>query len=211
MSIADLNNSNLITNKSIQEFFHDSVHNAVENQQIDASGETIFYLVNLLTAYSRSEQLFEQTHYGIDVKPLALIYAQACEQPNQVERMRLLQRLGDTALFISGIFSESLNRKLVDIDYYIAMGGNAYASVSDTMRNSYHSEAAQQLFEELTEKFTDFVDVLSEVSENANLSSNGDVLRLYEIWIRTGSKRAEAKLRKLGIDPVSSSKAEFQH
>jgi hypothetical protein len=27
------------------------------------------------------------------------------------------------------------------------------------------------------------------------------VLRLYEVWLRTGSKRAAAKLREAGIEP----------
>jgi len=40
-----------------------------------------------------------------------------------------MQRLGDTALFIAGVFADSLNRKLVDVDYYVAMGGTAYAQV----------------------------------------------------------------------------------
>jgi hypothetical protein len=91
------------------------------------------------------------------------------------------------------------------------MGGNAYSGVSDAMRSAYRNESAQQLFDELTEKFTDFVDVLSEVSESTNLSTNVDVLRLYEIWLRTGSKRAATRLRKLGIQPMNSSQPDFQH
>lgn len=204
-------NEQLITHTSIREYFHDSVTDAVKNQQIQARAETIYYLVNLLTLFSRSDQLFEYTENGIDLKPLALLYADAVEESSALERTRLLQKLGDTALFIAGMFTESLNRKLIDVDYYIAMGGNAYSSVSETMRCAYRSESAQQLFDELTEKFTDFVDVLGEVSERAHLSSNVDVLRMYELWIRTGSKRAEARLRRLGIAPVTASKPDYRH
>jgi hypothetical protein len=53
--------------------------------------------------------------------------------------------------------------------------------------------------------------VLNEVSERSHLSSDKDVLRLYEIWMRTGSKRRESQLRKLGIEPVHTGKAEFRH
>ena len=201
----------LITNTSIKEYFHDSVNQAITNQQIEVSAETAYYLVNLLTVYSRSEQLFEKTEHGVDLKPLALIYADALNEPNVLERARLLQRLGDTALFIAGVFTDSLNRKLVDVDYYIAMGGNAYSSVSETLRGPHRNVSVKSLFEELTAKFTEFVDVLNEVSEKSNLSSNVDILRLYEIWIRTGSKRAAGQLRRFGIQPVSSSQPDYQH
>ncbi len=211
MSNEGLHDSQLITNKSIKEFFHDSISDAVENQQIEASSETVLYLVNMLTAYSRSEELFEQTDNGADITPLALRYAHAMAEPSAVERMRLLQKLGDTALFISGFFAESLSRKIIDIDYYIAMGGNAYSSVSEALHGTYRNKSAQQLFDELTEKFADFVDVLMEVSENANRSTNLDVLRLYEIWLRTGSKRAATRLRILGIQPMHSTRLDFQH
>lgn len=204
-------NERLITNTSIKEYFHDSVNQAITNQQIEVSAETAYYLVNLLTVYSRSEQLFEKTENGIDLKPLALLYADAVNEPNTLERARLLQRLGDTALFIAGIFTDSLNRKVVDVDYYIAMGGNAYSTVSETLRGAYYSDSVKLLFEELTEKFTEFVDVLNEVSEKSNLSTNSDILRLYEIWIRTGSKRAAGQLRRLGIQPVKSSQPNFKH
>ncbi len=201
----------LITNTSIREYFRDSVSEAIANQRISASAETAYYLVNLLTAYTRSEYLFECGENGVDLKPLALIYADALNEPNSGERTRLMQKLGDTALFIAGVFADSLNRKLVDVDYYIAMGGNAYSAVSDTLRGVSRQRTAKSLFDELTEKFTEFVDVLNEVSEKSNLSTNVDILRLYEIWIRTGSKRAASQLRRIGIQPVDSSQPDFRH
>jgi hypothetical protein len=211
MNNFDARDGRLITNTSIKEYFHDSVNEAIANQQIQASAETAYYLVNLLTAFSRSEKLFEKSEKGVDLKPLALIYADAVNEPNITERTRLLQKLGDTALFIAGVFTDSLNRKLVDVDYYIAMGGNAYSTVSEILRGAYHNDAAKLLFDELTYKFTELVDVLNEVSEKSNLSTNADILRLYEIWMRTGSKRAAGQLRRLGIQPVSSSQPDFQH
>ena len=60
MNDFDARNGGLITNTSIKEYFHDSVNEAIANQQIQASAETAYYLVNLLTAFSRSERLFEK-------------------------------------------------------------------------------------------------------------------------------------------------------
>jgi hypothetical protein len=47
----------------------------------------------------------------------------------------------------------------------------------------------------------DFVDVLSEVSERSSLSSNTDLLRLYERWLRTGSTRSGYLLAERGVVP----------
>ena len=109
------------------------------------------------------------------------------------------------------MFSDILKTKLVDVDYYIAMGGSAYSSLSDAMRGYRAVSRAAFLFVELTQKFTDFVDVLNEVSQRSNLSSDADVLRLYEVWSRTGSKRARTRLRSLGIEPLDAASADFRH
>jgi len=124
----------IVTNLNVKEYFKDSVCNAVANQKLDASESTIFYLVNLLTAFTRSEDFFERTENGVMLRPLALIYADALSAETDNERNRCLQRLGDVALFISGLFSSYLNRKTVDLDYYISMGGNAYSTLAVTVK-----------------------------------------------------------------------------
>ena len=91
------------------------------------------------------------------------------------------------------------------------MGGSDYSSLSDSMRGYRAVSGAAFLFEELTRKFTDFVDVLNEVSERSRLSSDADVLRIYELWVRTGSKRARTQLRRLGIEPLTSASSDFRH
>jgi hypothetical protein len=40
------------------------------------------------------------------------------------------------------------------------------------------------------------------VSEMAHRHDQRDVLRQYEIWLKTGSPRARAILANLGVDPV---------
>ncbi len=208
---SDFSAGPVLTHTSLREYFHGELSEALQNQRISAEHETIHYLTNLLTVFTRSEALFEPTDNGVDIRPLALTYGEALNENSALERTRLLQKLGDTALFIAGVFSDSLKTKLVDVDYYIAMGGSAYSSLSDAMRGYRAVSRAAFLFEELTHKFTDFVDVLNEVSQRSKLSSDADVLRLYEVWIRTGSKRARTRLRSLGIEPLDAASADFRH
>ncbi|MBI5810676.1 MAG: hypothetical protein HZB21_05770, partial [Deltaproteobacteria bacterium] len=118
--------------------------------------------------------------------------------------------LGDISLFTSGFFSDSLKRKIVDMDYYISMGASAYASLAAMHKDERGAALMAGLFAELSDKFKVFVDVLAEVSEITSLTSSKDVLRVYERWLRTKSKRAERTLRALGIEPLEVSTKTLQ-
>ena len=201
----------LIVDTNVREFFQGLVTDAVANQHVETTEETVYYVVNLLVGFSDSRVLFEQTPDGLHIKPLAYLYGEALEARSANERNHALKQLGDLALFISGIFTDSLNRKLVDVDYYIAMGGNAYGHLSDVTRDASRWQVFSDIFDELAGKFTDFVDVLGEVSENTHLRNDSDIMRLYEVWMRTGSKRCERKLRRFGIEPLSGSISHQHH
>ena len=188
---------------SLQEFFRDSVSQAMQRQGVRAEDHTAHYVVNLLTLFARSEALYEKTQAGIGLKPLALMLAEAAETPNPQERVLVLQRIGDVSLFIAGFFSESLARHVVDVDYYVHMGGGAYNSLSQQVRGTPRGQAFGTVFTELAQKFQNFVDVLNDIRDEAKSNDDQDVLRLYEIWLRTGSKRAERLLRSLGVEPNS--------
>jgi hypothetical protein len=186
---------------TLTEFFRDSVHSAVERQNVTLDGHTEHYVVNLLTMFARSEALYERTPEGIRLRPLAHMFADAAQAPPGEQRNRALQRLGDVSLFIAGFFAHSFARKLVDIDYHIAMGGRAYGTLAENVRGRTRGQALAAIFGELAVKFQRLVDVLNEVSEMAYSHTDKDVLRLYEIWLKTGSPRARSLLTRLGVEP----------
>ncbi len=201
----------LITETSLQEYFQTSISDALENQNVKAGAETVHYIVNLLTSFSRAEKLFESTPDGMMIRPLALLYEEAVSGATLDERIRALRRLGDVALFISGVFSQSLNRCVVDIDYYVSMGGSAYSCLSDTVRGTNRSRTMSGIYDELASKFVAFVDVLGEISEGGSCNNDTDVLRQYEIWLRTGSTRAADRLRAVGIHPSTNASSRLRH
>ncbi len=137
--------------------------------------------------------------------------ADAAEASNTVERTFSLQRIGDVALFIAGFFADSLAHKLVDLDYYIYMGGTAYGSLSDEIRGTPRGRAFADVYRELARKFQAVVDVLNEVRDGARRSSDIDLLRTYEIWLRTGSRRAASLLRQNGVVPMQNAVSRNSH
>jgi hypothetical protein len=100
---------------------------------------------------------------------------------------------------MSGFFSDSFRRSVVDVDYYKSMGEYAYGSLSRS-----EDDAFAEVFRELSRKFVGFMDVLSDISEHTTLGKSTDVLRLYEKWLRTGSQRDGQRLVEHGILPNQS-------
>ncbi|HEX7113776.1 MAG TPA: hypothetical protein VF193_01485 [Steroidobacter sp.] len=194
----------LVTVTNLREFFHESMQEALRKQHVRVDDHTEHYVVNLLTMFARSEELFEDTPEGRRLKPLAHMLADASEARSPQARDEALRRLGDVSLFIAGFFAQSFARKLVDIDYHIAMGGRAYGTLAENLRGTIRGHAIAAVFLELAQKFQPLVDVLNEVAEMAYTHSDKDILRLYEIWLKTGSPRAYSILRRLGVAPVAS-------
>jgi hypothetical protein len=177
------------TQSSIVDFFHDMLTEAIRNQGIDTSTPTECYLVNLLAAFTKTP---------VNDEPLGIKLAKVISASPE-ERLQTLRDVGDTSLYVSGFFSESLQRKLIDIDYYIQLGGSAYGQLA----RHFHGRSSdfETVYGELGANFTRYVDVLSEVSESSSMTSNTGVVQLYERWLRTGSDWIERRLRQKGVIP----------
>jgi hypothetical protein len=187
----------LVKGQTPVEFFREQLERAMEHQRVSTSAFTQFYLVNLLAGGVRGE--LPPSEPGYDETPLAVLYVRAI-QSSRRDRARLLRAMGDTALFMSGFFADSLSGRLVDLDYYKAMGGIAYGRLA---RDEDPRVFGPEVFSELSGRFTEFADLLSEISEKSHLATNQSVLRLYERWIQTGSRRVASLLAERGITPVS--------
>ena len=196
---------------NLREFFRDTLQSALRRQHLSVEDQTEHYVVNLLTLFARSEALYECTPEGLRLKPLVAMLCEALAAPaGTSERHRTLQRLGDVSLFIAGCFAGSFARKLIDVDYHIAMGGRAYGTLAQTTAYG-RGRVLAAVFAELSAKFQRLVDALNEVSEGAGARSDSDILRLYEIWLKTGSERCYAQLRRLGVDPTAAAGTACTH
>ena len=183
-----------------QEFFRELVTEALGRKKVTTQPETEVYLVNLLNQFMTSDQLYAKDSSGGSA--LALMLKEALEQPHPHQQSMHLRHIGDVSLYVAGFFQDSLNRKLVDVDYYIDMGGSAYKQVA----NRTPEDLLKAIFLELAEKFSGLVEVLAEVSDKTSVRTEKDILRMYELWVRTGSERAAKALHEAEILPNSTLK-----
>jgi hypothetical protein len=168
---------------SVDEFFREVVTDALEAVKVDATEPTEWYLVGLLGDFA---------HARIPDEPLALklVGSQGAEP---AARVKTLKEVGDTSLYVAGFFAESLDRRLVDVDYYCGLGQSAYAQLAGRLAGNL-----TQVYRELADQFPRFVDVLAEVRRRVDFAT-ADVVKLYEQWLRTRDEWVEHKLRAVGV------------
>ncbi len=181
--------------QSPQEYFKNLVESAIAHQHIETDDIAKFYLVNLLVNCIESEKM------DMSDEPLAITFSKAF-QSSSVKQGIILRRVGDFSLYLSGFFSESLSRKIVDVDYYITIGKTAYSYLSNIEGSVKNQNSHSSLYKELSSKFLPFTDVLAEVSERCKLTSNENILRLYQKWITTKNEWSAKLLREKGIEPL---------
>ena len=182
------------------EYFQGAVSGAVASLRLQISEHAQHYIVQLLGHYISTENLVPTDADGKPADTLTQQLAIALEQVRAEQRVQRLRQLGDYSLYIAGFFSDSLSRKLVDVDYYIGMGCAAYENVAALEEKKNRAE----LFLELSQKFPKFVEILSQISEETgfNPESHRDLLRVYDLWLKTGAKKFANQLVKAGINPA---------
>ena len=194
--------------KNALSYFQNMIAVASYNQNFQMDESLRFYLAALLANYLRTENLCP-SNVGSLHEPFVLILKRASES-ERFAKYKLLKHVGDLSLYITGFFSESLTRKPVGIDYYISMGKTAYEVLATDGVDFSSFTKQQDLFVRLSKGFQRYVSVLNEVSEKTNVTSNTDILRLYERWLKTKCERIAQHLRRLGIYP-NKVKSWFEH
>lgn len=182
---------------SPKEFFAEMVKEGLRERRVDGPPRAESYLVDLLQHYLDTKNLFEPEVDELGQRrprTLAEMYMTA-SQSEPVARIELLKKLGDRSLYISGFFADSLNRKLVDVDYYADMGGAAYRDLAEFTAD----ETLARVYQLFSRHFVAYVDVLTYISQKSLIKSNEDILRLYDRYLKTGSELARDRLTEMGV------------
>lgn len=189
-------NSTVVVLDNPREFFGEKVESAFKRLKFNPFPLCREYLVGLLEHYVFSSNLFPHDDETGKARreTLAELWLRAQNAPTPV-RSELLKKLGDSSLYISGFFGDSLARKVVDIDYYVDMGGVAYAALASAAAD----EPSGRMYGEFSSRFAAFVDVLTCISQDSCVQSNEDLLRLYDRYMATGSRIAEEQLAEKGL------------
>jgi hypothetical protein len=186
---------------SSKDFFKENLTNGVHRRKLKLYPQVIPYLTDLLEYFMFTNNLHEEVGSELNMKrtkTLAELFLEA-QTAESHSKISLLKKLGDRTLYVSGFFSDSLNRSLVDLDYYKTMGVSAYYSLSDLVSES----TSAKVYHEIACKFTELTDLLTLISQESMIRNDQSILRLYESYLKTGSELAKEKLKELGVIPIS--------
>lgn len=179
----------------VHAFFVEHVQQAMRDLQVETARETQGYLVHLLSDFAVSERL------QVLSEPLAILFQRAL-QASGPERYSRMRELGDVALFICGFFPDSFDRRGLSRPYVVSLGGRAYLVLGQAAVQASRDQVGNaHVFVELGGRFHDMARVLDEVRERTAMCTEGEIVRLYERWVHSGSPSLARRLRRRGVQP----------
>ena len=177
------------------EYFYKTVDEAFQERKFQTYPHVKTYMVDILKHYLVVENLYDQEDLSGKKtrKTMAELFLIA-NQSGGKERFEKLKKLGDHSLYISGFFSDSFQRKIIDVDYYVDMGKMAFQSLS----NDVEEDTFSKLFKDISIHFVNLVDVLSLISQKAKITDEENILRMMDVYAKTGSSLMGETLAEKG-------------
>ena len=178
------------------QYFRKAVEEAFIESRVSTNPYVKTYLVDVLKHYLFVENLYDTKDSS--GKKTRKTLAESLLHANQLksrERFDLLKKLGDSSLYISGFFSDSFQRKIIDVDYYVDVGRMAFDSLSQDVEEDTFS----RLYQQISSQFLQLVDVLARISQKSKMMDEENILRMMDVYSKTGSAFIEETLVEKGV------------
>lgn len=144
----------MLSHESLEEIFRELIGVSTRKLESEISPPVKEYMVDVTTGLVTRPHVVSKAVYINDLLRTGL-------DSDGYIRREYLRITGDIALCISGMFPDSLEsrRTLYNVGDYIDIGATAYGNINT------------DIFDEMSEKFADMVDVLNLVSVKISLTS----------------------------------------
>jgi hypothetical protein len=191
-------NKPIITVPNLVSYFFDGLNELNNKAVCPVPQEVIFYTCHVLDKFSLAESFFEKNDGKVREKILGIKLLEA-QMMTREERKRVFQEIGDTALFVCGYFSESVNRKLFDISYYAQLGKTAYHSLNSVVPEHLNVPSFYHLF---ASSFEPMTILMSKLASQDRFSDQNHLLRSHILH----NELSERETLLVGIQPNKSKK-----
>jgi hypothetical protein len=124
------NANNVILSSSLQGYFFEGLAELNKKSLCPVPDSVIFYSSDVLDKFSLSRNFFEVSEGRVREKILGLKLLEAT-QLSREEQKRVYKEVGDMSLLVCGYFSESVNKKIIDLQYYAQLGRTAYSYLNN--------------------------------------------------------------------------------
>lgn len=155
--VKSVQNTKIIIEDSLQSYFFESLDRFNNSLSIKLPIETIYYSSYVLNKYSISSEYFHSDGDGMREKVLGTGLLEASSL-SLIERKFKLKDIGDTSLCLLGVFSDSVNKKILNENYYSKIGVTAYRQLN-SLEPSFMD--VPDFYHELSNHFSEVVRFLS--------------------------------------------------
>lgn len=180
----ELEKSEIVLETSLQAFFYDQLTEVNKKYSAPLPRETIYYSSLVMDHFGESGKYFELNEEGkVREKTLGVKLLESTNLTKTTQKSTL-KDVGDTALFLCGYFSDSLNRKIVDLGYYQEIGQIAYRRLDSMVPSAYE---VPSFFEKLSYKFSSLAELMNIVSRK-NQASSDERDESYILYVANDSR-----------------------
>jgi hypothetical protein len=135
-----MSSKDLILESSLQVFFYDQLQEVNRKFLTPLPNETIYYSSLVMDNFGLSKKYFEIVEGKVREKTLGIKLLESTHMSKEKQK-RILKDVGDTALIVCGYFSDSLNKKIIDVGYYQQLGQTAYSRLNNMIPSAYQVPA----------------------------------------------------------------------
>lgn len=115
---------------SLQSYFFQNLTELNNKSICPIPEEIIYYSSSVMEYYGLSSKFFEFQNGRAQSKILGTKLLEA-QLKDRTEQKRIYKDIGDSALMVCGYFSKSIDKKILDLNYYIKIGQLAYLRLNN--------------------------------------------------------------------------------
>jgi hypothetical protein len=119
----------IILSTNLKGFFFDSLYELNKKSLCPVPEPVIYYSSDVLNKFALSEDFFEISEGKVREKILGMKLLEAT-QFSRDDQKKIYKEVGDMSLMICGYFSESVNKKIIDTNYYSQIGKMAFSHLN---------------------------------------------------------------------------------
>lgn len=125
----DSGTKKIILSNSLKGFFFEGLSELNKKSLCPVPESIIFYSSDVLDKFTLSEDFFDFSEGKVREKILGMKLLEATQYSRE-EQKRIYREVGEMSLMVCGYFSQSVNKKIVDTNYYSQIGKMAYSHLN---------------------------------------------------------------------------------
>lgn len=158
------NSKEILKVSNLQSYFFKHLSEINKKSSCPIPEEIIYYSSNVLEVYGLSSNFYETKDGKLQSKILGIKMLEA-QQKSIIEQKIIYKDVADTALIVCGYFSNSINSKIVDKQYYTNLGKIAYENLHNLYPELLNIPKFYKLMSTSFQKVTTLISILSKSNE----------------------------------------------